>query len=113
MFVFASLAAPIFAMLDFAPSHMFIVAIVALLLFGDRLPSVMRSLGKGVVEFKKGMRGIEDQLQAAMNKPEPSPPRYREIEEREEPTAPRFEPPAAEPRVEAKAEAAESPVSHA
>ena len=34
-------------MLDFAPSHMFIVAVVALLLFGDRLPSVMRSLGKG------------------------------------------------------------------
>ena len=37
-----------------------IVGGVILLLFGNRLPSVMRSLGEGVVEFKKGMQGIED-----------------------------------------------------
>ena len=36
------------------------ILIVVLLLFGNRLPSVMRSLGEGVVEFKKGMQGIED-----------------------------------------------------
>jgi sec-independent protein translocase protein TatA len=88
-------------MLDFAPSHMFIVAVIALLLFGDRLPSVMRSLGKGVMEFKKGMRGLEDQLQNAVNKPEPTTTRYHEIDDREEATAPRFQPPPAEPRVEA------------
>jgi sec-independent protein translocase protein TatA len=35
---------------------------VAFLLFGNRLPSVMRSLGKSVVEFKKGVAGIEDEL---------------------------------------------------
>ncbi len=33
------------------------VALVALLLFGNRLPSVMRSLGIGITEFKKGIRG--------------------------------------------------------
>src|SRR4051812_27470010 len=88
-------------MLDFAPSHMFIVAIIALLLFGDRLPSVMRSLGKGVMEFKKGMRGLEDQLQNAVNKqPEPAT-KSHEIDDREAPAAPRFQPPPAEPRVEA------------
>ena len=32
-----------------------------LILFGSRLPSVMRSLGQGVVEFKKGVQGIEDE----------------------------------------------------
>jgi len=32
-----------------------IILIVALLLFGSRLPSVMRSLGRSVNEFKKGM----------------------------------------------------------
>lgn len=37
-----------------------IIAMVLLLLFGSRLPSVMRSLGQGVVEFKKGVQGIED-----------------------------------------------------
>ncbi|MFV1967215.1 MAG: twin-arginine translocase TatA/TatE family subunit [Pirellulaceae bacterium] len=48
------------------PGHfeMLIVAGIALLLFGHRLPSVMRSLGRGVVEFKKGVQGIEDDLDA-------------------------------------------------
>ena len=32
---------------------------VALLLFGTRIPTVMRSLGKGVNEFKAGMRDGE------------------------------------------------------
>ena len=40
--------------------HWVIIAIVVLLFFGNRLPSVMRSLGQGVVEFKKGLQGIED-----------------------------------------------------
>jgi sec-independent protein translocase protein TatA len=40
--------------------HMLVIAFIVLLLFGNRLPSVMRSLGEGVVEFKKGMQGIED-----------------------------------------------------
>ena len=32
-----------------------IVLIVALLLFGKRLPGAARSLGKGITEFKKGL----------------------------------------------------------
>ena len=31
--------------------------LVVLLLFGNRLPSVMRSLGVGITEFKKGIKG--------------------------------------------------------
>jgi len=31
-----------------------------LLLFGHRLPGLMRSMGRSVVEFKKGVQGIED-----------------------------------------------------
>ena len=38
-----------------------LVAIVILLLFGNRLPSVTRSLGRGVVEFKKGVQGVDDE----------------------------------------------------
>lgn len=34
-----------------------VLGIVVLLLFGNRLPSVMRSLGEGVTEFKKGLNG--------------------------------------------------------
>jgi len=42
------------------------IAIVAFLLFGNRLPSVMRSLGRSVVEFKKGVNGLEDDLDEAV-----------------------------------------------
>ena len=38
------------------------VALVAFLLFGNRLPSVMRSLGRSVVEFKKGVAGVEEEI---------------------------------------------------
>ena len=46
------------------PGHieLLIIAGIALLFFGNRLPSVMRSMGRGVVEFKKGVQGIDDDL---------------------------------------------------
>ena len=44
------------------PTALIIVGLVALLLFGNRLPSVMRSLGRSVVEFKKGVSGIEEEV---------------------------------------------------
>jgi sec-independent protein translocase protein TatA len=42
--------------------ELLVVAGVALLLFGHRLPGVMRNLGRGVVEFKKGVQdeGTDD-----------------------------------------------------
>ncbi len=42
--------------------ELLIVAVIVLLLFGKRLPSVMGSLGKSIVEFKKGVSGIEDEV---------------------------------------------------
>lgn len=39
-----------------------IIGMVGLLIFGRRLPEVGKSLGKGIVEFKKGLAGIEDEL---------------------------------------------------
>lgn len=46
----------------FFPGHieLLIVGLVILLLFGHRLPSLMRSLGRGVVEFKEGLHGAVD-----------------------------------------------------
>ena len=40
-----------------SPETMIVVGLIALLLFGNRLPGVMRSLGQGVTEFKKGLEG--------------------------------------------------------
>ncbi len=47
------------------PWEMVIIAVVALLLFGRRLPEVGRSLGKGIVEFKKGLREVQDEVTKA------------------------------------------------
>ena len=47
-------------------TELLIVAFVSLLVFGNRLPSVMRSLGKSVTEFKKGVSGIEDEIDQAV-----------------------------------------------
>ena len=46
--------------------ELIIVGFVALLIFGNRLPSVMRSLGKSVTEFKKGVSGVEDEIDQAL-----------------------------------------------
>ena len=49
------------------PGHLelLIIAGIILLLFGNRLPSVMRNMGRGIVEFKKGVHGVEDDLENA------------------------------------------------
>ena len=57
-----------------------LLLLLGLLLFGKRLPDVGKSLGKGIVEFKKGLRGIEEdvdqsaqrQAQPPTNQPAPS-----------------------------------------
>ena len=50
-----------------------IVGGVGLLLFGKRLPEVGKSLGKGIVEFKRGLKGIGDEIEAESEKPTPLP----------------------------------------
>ena len=45
--------------------EMIIIGMVALLVFGKRLPEVARSLGKGVSEFRRGLSGLEDELRRA------------------------------------------------
>ncbi|MGH7213549.1 MAG: Sec-independent protein translocase subunit TatA/TatB [Tepidisphaeraceae bacterium] len=46
-----------------------VIAAFGLLLFGKRLPEVGRSLAKSIVEFKKGLKGIEDEVETASNAP--------------------------------------------
>ncbi len=50
---------PLLAFMGLGTVELMIVAGVILLLFGSRLPKVMRSLGEGIVEFKRGVQGIE------------------------------------------------------
>lgn len=46
-----------------------VILVVMLLLFGRRLPEVGRSLGKGIVEFKKGLKGVEDEVEQQSSTP--------------------------------------------
>lgn len=51
---------PLFA-IGFSPLGMLVMLVVVLLLFGNRLPELMRSLGRSVVEFKKGVNEVDDE----------------------------------------------------
>ena len=83
-----------------SPMHMLIVAVIAVLLFGDRLPEVMRSMGRGLSEFKKGMRGLENSITSATDSSRTNVS-YTRTDERDEVPTPRFDPPTSEPRAEA------------
>ena len=45
--------------------ELLLIGIVAILLFGRRLPEVGRSLGMGIIELKKGLRGVTDDITSA------------------------------------------------
>jgi len=50
-------------------SEIIIIALVILLLFGGKkIPELMRGLGKGVSQFKKGMNDIEQEINAEPEK---------------------------------------------
>jgi sec-independent protein translocase protein TatA len=86
-------------MFGLGPLEMIIFGVIAVLLFGKNLPSVGRSLGKSIVEFKKGLNDIKSEVDAATY----SQPSTRVEQQRygaddlDEPTAPKFEPPTHEP----------------
>lgn len=88
--------------------EMVIVGIVAILLFGKNLPSVARSIGGSYREFKKGLHDITSSvdIMGDINSPPPKSSRtarrsYDDYDDREEATAPKFEPPPSEPRSDA------------
>lgn len=56
---------------NLGPLELLIIFAVLLLLFGRRLPEVGKSLGKGIVEFKKGISGVEDDANRAAQQPPP------------------------------------------
>jgi len=88
-------------MFGLGPIEMGFILVLAVLLFGKRLPEVGRSVGRSIVEFKKGMNGIDDQIKHSSHSTSgvgESP--QVSVDEFEEATAPKFEPPTTEPQDE-------------
>jgi sec-independent protein translocase protein TatA len=81
-------------------SELLIIAVIAVLLYGERLPEVARSFGKQFVEFKKSLQGIREDIESAASDATSAVTRSVSTVEnydREEATAPKFEPPPSEP----------------
>jgi sec-independent protein translocase protein TatA len=83
---------PLFAFFNLGAQEMIILLVIGVLLFGRKLPEVGRYLGKGIVEFKKGIKGLEDEIDTNA----PVSPRQEAIVEARPPqrvvtTAPKFE----------------------
>ena len=53
---------PLFGFIGLGPVELCIVAVIGVLVFGRKLPEVGRYLGKGIVEFNKGIKGLEDDV---------------------------------------------------
>lgn len=48
--------------MNLGPVEIIVILIIGLLLFGSRLPEVGRSLGRGLMEFKRGLAGMRDEM---------------------------------------------------
>ena len=60
--------------------ELMICLVIMLILFGNRLPSVMRSLGSSAREFKKGAEGISEDIEEA-GKSSPKEPSTKSLDE--------------------------------
>ena len=56
---------------SFGMPEILLIALVVLLLFGGaKIPELMRGIGKGVSEFKKGMKDVENDIKNTDTKEE-------------------------------------------
>ena len=86
-----------------SPPTMILIAVVAILLYGERLPEVARTWGKHLIESKKSVQGLRDQFESVTREVTSTMDQPVHVEPpvaREEATAPKFEPPPAEPPAE-------------
>ena len=77
-------------------TELMVIGVVAILLFGSRLPEVARSLGGSYREFRKSLNDIKTSFteEADTHSPTPGLPDYHQpYEDQSEPEGTPFEPP--------------------
>lgn len=95
-------------MFGLSVQELVVVAVVAVLLFGRNLPDVARKAGKSYKQFRSGLNDLQSQLNVhelydstPSHRPQASKRKvYDDYEDRDEVSAPKFEPPPAEPQAE-------------
>ena len=53
---------------SFGWQEIVILLVIGVLIFGKRLPEVGRNFGRSIVEFKKGLKGVGDEIEAETNR---------------------------------------------
>lgn len=56
-----------------SPQDWIIILVIAVLLFGKRLPEIGRSVGRTIVEFKKGLNQSTDEINRAAHEDDAPP----------------------------------------
>jgi len=79
-------------------TELIVIGVVAVLLFGSKLPEVARSLGSSYQQFRKGLSDIQSSIKEDMDSVKNSVdllPDYSDFnaDDTDEPTAPKFEAP--------------------
>ena len=58
-------------MFNLGPQELFWIFLIVLFIFGaKRIPEIGRSIGKGIQEFKKGMKEVETEFSTSDRKPD-------------------------------------------
>lgn len=79
--------------------ELLIIGVVAVLLFGKKLPEVAKSLGQSYSQFRRGLSDIQSNLDYTSTSSYSSPSSYSssrsydDYDDHDEATAPKFEPP--------------------
>ena len=75
-------------------AELIVMLIVAVILFGKKLPEVARNVGGSYAQFRKGLSEIQNSIEAEVEDSEDSSPYEQTYDDTVEPTGPKFEPPA-------------------